>query len=106
MPTLEPAVVRVDQETCPPSEATRILRQEHTGALVIDPDPLTIPLLALHQELLPLRVGFSNVVPKTSKKGKVPATKRISQITRELGNVAQMINEKLSLALSVGRVGV
>lgn len=72
----------------------------------IETSPALIALLALDQALLPLRVGLPHVMPEACEKGNIPATKGISQIARDLGHVAQVINKKLPLALTVCRMRV
>jgi len=106
MEAFEPAVVRMDQQTCRRSEATQLLGQENSSALVVEPDNHTVAPLAPAQAFLPLWVSLTNVVPKAREKGKVPTAEGTSQIARKPGNATQMFGEELSLAVSVCRMGV
>ena len=62
------------------------------------------PGLALQQVALPLGIRLAGVVPEAREVGEVAASKRLCPPARKRGNVAQVVDEELALAVVVGRV--
>ena len=100
----EATVVGIDQQ--PHYPVPGLLRQERAGALVVNSDALTHPLLALDQTPLPLWISLPNVVPEPGKIRKITAIERLRELARDRPDITQMINEQLSLTPDVRRVGI
>ena len=86
--TLEPSVVRLNQQPHGPSLAASLFCKKCSGELVIESDPPTLPFFALHQAPLPRGVRLPYVVPKASERCQVASTERPSQITGEPADIA------------------
>ena len=100
---VESAVVRLDQQ--PDEWLPFLFGEEGPGALVIRPGAArTCPGLALQQVALPLGIRLASVVPEARQEGEVAASERLCPLARKRGNVAQVVDEELALAVVIGGV--
>ena len=95
------AVVRMDQVPDVPGVIV-LLSQQHARALVIwTGTTSTRTSLALAKVALPLRVGLAHVVPEARDKGEVASAEGTGALTREFGDVAQVVGQRLTLPFGI-----